>query len=50
MAISKEQQSAYQRWEMASFGDERPSTLARRAAEQPEEKTTQQVRVLVEDW
>jgi flagellar assembly protein FliH len=35
MAISKEQQSAYQRWEMASFGDERPSTLARRAAEQP---------------
>jgi len=35
MAIPKEQQSAYQRWEMASFGDERPSTLARRAAEQP---------------
>jgi len=33
MAIPKEQQSAYQRWEMASFGDERPSTLARRAAE-----------------
>lgn len=27
-------QSAYQRWEMASFGDERPSTVARRAAEQ----------------
>jgi flagellar assembly protein FliH len=27
-------QTAYQRWEMASFGDERPSTLARRAAEQ----------------
>jgi flagellar assembly protein FliH len=24
-------QTAYQRWEMASFGDERPSTLARRA-------------------
>jgi flagellar assembly protein FliH len=24
-------QSAYQRWEMASFGDERPSTAARRA-------------------
>lgn len=33
MALPKEQQSAYQRWEMASFGDERPSTLARRAAE-----------------
>ncbi len=33
MAISKEQQSAYQRWEMTSFGDERPSTLAQRAAE-----------------
>lgn len=31
MAIPKEQQSAYQRWEMASFGDDRPSTLARRA-------------------
>jgi len=33
MAISKDQQSAYQRWEMTSFGDERPSTLAQRAAE-----------------
>jgi flagellar assembly protein FliH len=33
MAIPKEQQSAYQRWEMTSFGDERPSTLAQRAAE-----------------
>lgn len=32
MAISKEQQSAYQRWEMASFGDERPSALAQRQA------------------
>lgn len=27
----KELQSAYQRWEMASFGDNRPSTLARNA-------------------
>jgi flagellar assembly protein FliH len=27
-------QSAYQRWEMASFGDERPSTVARRSADQ----------------
>jgi flagellar assembly protein FliH len=26
----KEQQSAYQRWEMASFGDERPSAVAAR--------------------
>ena len=33
--IPKEQQSAYQRWEMTSFGDERPSTLARRAAMAP---------------
>ncbi|MFK3736278.1 flagellar assembly protein FliH [Massilia sp. TN1-12] len=34
MAISKESQSAYQRWEMTSFGDERPSAVAqRRAAE-----------------
>lgn len=32
MAIPKEQQSAYQRWEMASFGDDRPSTLAQRIA------------------
>lgn len=32
MAIPKEQQSAYQRWEMTSFGDNRPSTLARRIA------------------
>ena len=35
--IRKEMQSAYQRWEMASFGDERPSTVARRAAEQPQQ-------------
>jgi flagellar assembly protein FliH len=35
MAISKESQSAYQRWEMTSFGDERPSVVAQRqAAEQ----------------
>lgn len=33
--IPKEQQSAYQRWEMTSFGDERPSTIARRAAMAP---------------
>jgi flagellar assembly protein FliH len=28
----KEQQTAYQRWEMNSFGDNRPSTLAARSA------------------
>ena len=28
----KEQQSAYQRWDMNSFGDERPSTVAKRPA------------------
>jgi flagellar assembly protein FliH len=35
--LPKEQQSAYQRWEMTSFGDERPSTVAaRQAAARPE--------------
>jgi flagellar assembly protein FliH len=33
---SKESQPAFQRWEMTSFGDERPSTLALREAEQRE--------------
>lgn len=33
MAISKEFQTAYQRWEMTSFGDERPSARAQREAE-----------------
>ena len=28
----KELQSAYQRWEMASFGDDRPSVVAKRPA------------------
>ncbi|MBA5639750.1 flagellar assembly protein FliH [Duganella sp. LX20W] len=32
--IPKEQQTAFQRWEMTSFGDHRPSTLAARDAEQ----------------
>jgi flagellar assembly protein FliH len=31
--IPKEQQSAYQRWEMASFGDSRPSARAESAAQ-----------------
>lgn len=30
--VPKEQLSAYQRWEMTSFGDERPSSVAKRAA------------------
>ena len=30
VTIPKEQQSAYQRWEMTSFGDERPSVVAAR--------------------
>jgi flagellar assembly protein FliH len=33
MAMSKEFQTAYQRWEMTSFGDERPSVVAQREAE-----------------
>ena len=40
--IPKEQQSAYQRWEMTSFGDERPGTQARRAAMAPPSPTTRQ--------
>jgi flagellar assembly protein FliH len=35
---SKEQQPAFQRWEMTSFGDERPSTVAQREAEQVEQE------------
>jgi flagellar assembly protein FliH len=34
--IPKEQQTAFQRWEMKSFGDFRPSALAARAAEAAE--------------
>ncbi|MTV41872.1 flagellar assembly protein FliH [Duganella radicis] len=33
---TKEAQPAFQRWEMTSFGDERPSALAQREAEQRE--------------
>jgi flagellar assembly protein FliH len=32
--MQKEMQTAYERWELASFGDDRPSVVARRAAEQ----------------
>jgi flagellar assembly protein FliH len=38
MALPKDLQSAYQRWEMTSFGDERPSTLAQRQAERAAEE------------
>jgi flagellar assembly protein FliH len=34
--IPKEQQTAFQRWELKSFGDERPSTLAARQREEAE--------------
>ena len=40
--IPKEQQSAYQRWEMTSFGDERLDTQARRAAMAPPSPTARQ--------
>ena len=33
--IPKEQQTAYQRWEMNSFGDERPSVVAKRPPPPP---------------
>ena len=33
--MSKDTQGAFKRWEMTSFGDERPSTQARRAAQAP---------------
>jgi flagellar assembly protein FliH len=33
--LPKEQQSAYQRWEMNSFGDERPSVVAKRPKPPP---------------
>jgi len=42
MAISKDPQSAFKRWEMTSFGDERPSTLAQRAAQREAEARTMQ--------
>jgi flagellar assembly protein FliH len=32
--MQKELQTAYQRWELASFGDERPSVVARRTAQE----------------
>ena len=39
--LPKEQQSAFQRWEMTSFGDERPSVMALREAEQRERDAEQ---------
>jgi flagellar assembly protein FliH len=42
----KEQQSAYQRWEMNSFGDERPSVVAKRPppVELPSDETIAAIR------
>ena len=46
----KEMQTAYQRWEMNSFGDERPSTVAKTppppppAPELPSEETIAAIR------
>jgi len=37
MAISKDNQAGFKRWEMTSFGDDRPSTLAQRAAQRDAE-------------
>ncbi len=37
MAISKDPHAAFKRWEMTSFGDDRPSTLAQRAAQREAE-------------
>ncbi len=44
--IPKEQQSAYQRWEMNSFGDERPSVVAKRPipVDLPTEESVQAIR------
>jgi flagellar assembly protein FliH len=38
MAISKDNAAGFKRWEMTSFGDERPSTLAQRAAARESEE------------
>jgi flagellar assembly protein FliH len=38
--IPKEQLSAYQRWEMASFGDERPSAIQQNAANEASAQQT----------
>jgi len=37
MAISKDNGAGFKRWEMTSFGDDRPSTLAQRAAQREAE-------------
>ncbi|WP_028104779.1 flagellar assembly protein FliH [Pseudoduganella violaceinigra] len=39
--IPKEQQTAYQRWEMQSFGDTRPSIVAQREREQEEHRASE---------
>jgi flagellar assembly protein FliH len=48
--IPKEQLSAYQRWEMASFGDERPSVMQQKAATAASAKqTAEQIAQLEEE-
>ncbi len=42
--MQKELQTAYQRWELASFGDERPSVVARRTAH---EEAVQQAQAMM---
>lgn len=39
-SIPKEKQTAYQRWELQSFGDTRPSVLAQREREEEEARAT----------
>ncbi|HBZ06546.1 MAG TPA: flagellar assembly protein FliH, partial [Massilia sp.] len=40
--MNKDLQGAFKRWEMTSFGDERPSTLAARIKEKEEEENRAQ--------
>ncbi len=41
--LPKEQQTAYQRWEMTSFGDDRPSVVEARKAQEQERAALQEV-------
>jgi flagellar assembly protein FliH len=46
--VPKEQLSAYQRWEMTSFGDERPSAIAKRKPVIPMPSAEEVARIKVE--
>jgi flagellar assembly protein FliH len=46
--VPKEQLSAYQRWEMTSFGDDRPSTIAKRKPVIPMPTAEEVARIKVE--